>query len=824
VESADVTIKNPDWTPSLKKFLSILATKLGVNPSYLSAKLDSLLFMERGSEIHWCSNVEEEQSLVGTLLVQLPSAFTGGLFRIYDGEEGQEEDEEESNIASFDLGRVTRDSEFKCHFVCHYNDCQYEMEKIKSGSRVLLRYSLRYNEKQNYATFSVLPSAAVLRSSSVPLQLSLNSLPRTDRVVLIPLAKLYSDTSLSQNGLNALKPAHRAIAEAIKASGTGWEVLIVQAKKICTCIGNGATSCSSSMKIVYNEHGKKDKTSMKWLEQIVSFSPIEEAQVVIRQQLLQDEDSSVYWYMDYSPAELVDNEPQISNRDAMMLTDSKMVQDNWGKHRSLTEIDDYGDEYHHYNHDAVSYHAMYCSTFLIAYDPSSVFEIQCLSPGCSNGVINAIRREIIPTKDFALLDRLLTVVETKKSNAIDHSHFRALLEMMLGTGVESSTRNISLVNRILVSSPAREPNEDIWNAIESLVKKFGWNSIGQSVAVLLNCAERKKGGNLQSRISLRVFIDRFEFAMKLNMHENREVAFFAQQYLSECFTDLHNTDAKVLFASDAISASEKIERIVKQHGWNERFVQNTLGFLIANVRGNGVLNIGNLVFGLHSSHRCLVTWDCLLQYVKKFTAVVSGENLAYTNKEMIVVLLQSIRAVIEYGDQDDINKLGEKSIHEKRGFSFLLNAITETEADDIDSHSLLRDFMNRCLLQHSVPHMQYRWKENDSDVSPCMHIQMCFDKNPNLSSSVDAVGRLPLHHAVASSNEVPCETLEFIAAKYPVAATTRDPVSGLFPFMMAGSVGNVEAAFKLLLEDPGLVTGALVNDIVEENSKKRKRS
>jgi hypothetical protein len=194
------------------------------------------------------------------------------------------------------------------------------------------------------------------------------------------------------------------------------------------------------------------------------------------------------------------------------------------------------------------------------------------------------------------------------------------------------------------------------------------------------------------------------------------------------------------------------------------------------------------------------------------------------NKEMIVVLLQSIRAVIEHGDQDDINKLGEKSIYEKHGFSFLLNAITETEADDVDSHSLLRDFMNRCLLQHSVPHMQYRWKENDSDVSPCMHIQMCFDKNPNLSSSVDAVGRLPLHHAVASSNEVPCETLEFIAAKYPVAATTRDPVSGLFPFMMAGSVGNVEAAFKLLLEDPGLVTGALVNDIVEENSKKRKRS
>ena len=66
--------------------------------------------------------------VIGTLLIQLPSEFSGGLIRVYDGEEGEEEDE--SKITCFGMGQSTGKSEYTCHFLCHYGDCQYEMQKI----------------------------------------------------------------------------------------------------------------------------------------------------------------------------------------------------------------------------------------------------------------------------------------------------------------------------------------------------------------------------------------------------------------------------------------------------------------------------------------------------------------------------------------------------------------------------------------------------------------------------------------------------------------------------------------------------------------------
>jgi hypothetical protein len=59
---------------------------------------------------------------------------------------------------------------------------------------------------------------------------------------------------------------------------------------------------------------------------------------------------------------------------------------------------------------------------------------------------------------------------------------------------------------------------------------------------------------------------------------------------------------------------------------------------------------------------------------------------------------------------------------------------------------------------------------------------------------------------------------------YLKSASVRDPISGLYPFMAAGSNGNTSASFELLRANPNLVVGgtqASVDD--EENDKKRKR-
>ena len=82
-----------------------------------------------------------------------------------------------------------------------------------------------------------------------------------------------------------------------------------------------------------------------------------------------------------------------------------------------------------------------------------------------------------------------------------------------------------------------------------------------------------------------------------------------------------------------------------------------------------------------------------------------------------------------------------------------------------------------------------------------MHIR---DKVPISDASID--GRLTLRHCADSSK----------------AASVRDPVSRLFPFMLAGKNGKTDASFRLLLANPSLVIGEAQNDA--KMSRKRKRS
>jgi hypothetical protein len=74
-----------------------------------------------------------------------------------------------------------------------------------------------------------------------------------------------------------------------------------------------------------------------------------------------------------------------------------------------------------------------------------------------------------------------------------------------------------------------------------------------------------------------------------------------------------------------------------------------------------------------------------------------------------------------------------------------------------------------------------------------------------------------------SRNDVSYETLEFILANNPRAAFTRDPVTGMEPFMLAASSDNAAGAHKLLLADPEQVSCALVHVNEQTASKKRKR-
>ena len=114
--------------------------------------------------------------------------------RVFGGNEDATRDE--NGTTSFDLGSAG-EAEFSCHFACHYADVEYCFERIKSGSRTLLRYSLHQPRRRGGDK----PSASLLREPMSELARSLVRLPRADRILLIPTAKKYDAVSLASRGL-----------------------------------------------------------------------------------------------------------------------------------------------------------------------------------------------------------------------------------------------------------------------------------------------------------------------------------------------------------------------------------------------------------------------------------------------------------------------------------------------------------------------------------------------------------------------------------------------------------------------------------------------
>jgi len=278
INSKLIRIKNPTWTASLEKLVKTVAYKLGVNPSKLSAELHSLLYMEKGSRVDRCKNTDQGTNVLGTLFVQLPSVFTGGEVNIYNDGEGDYWGVEEDIPNTFLLG-AGGDASFSCHFVCHFKDCEYEFAKIKSGSRVLLRYTLRFGEEKA-------PTAHLLNKSISSLKWSLEMLPPVDRMLLIPMAKRYTAASLVNMGVNAFSPKHRARVEAIKAAaGEGWKVLIVTAELKHTrksgYYGNTiSTEKDSSVTTIFDEAGNNVTREEKWLKNVVDFEPMDDGMIL----------------------------------------------------------------------------------------------------------------------------------------------------------------------------------------------------------------------------------------------------------------------------------------------------------------------------------------------------------------------------------------------------------------------------------------------------------------------------------------------------------------------------------------------------------------
>ena len=756
-----IKIQNPKFDESLGDLLETVAFKLGVNPNYLSALRKKLIYMEQGGCIGRTCDDEEDDNILGSLIIQLPSKFTGGELTIYNSLE------EES--FKFTLG-AGEEATYSCHFACHFSDCEYEWAKLQSGSRLLLCYHLRYKEADP------MPTAGLIREKTSLITWSLNGLPPADRIVVVPLKKRYTIHSLAKSGINALNLGHRRKAEALKAARPNWVLLIVNAKLIHTCGYYGECTNESSVQEIYDELGNIVSTSKKsWLKRSVDFECVAQDGMML--------------------AALTRNEDECVS--------------NWGTGRRRDD---------HYGYDE----SIYTATFLVSYDPTFETELKCL--GGYEEVAEVIEI-IVNTQDYDLLDRVLAVVESKEKSKFDVKSCQMLLQMLIKSKKDTPTLVTLANKILRGLSSSEEPDKQLYDTIIGIVEKLGHAQLRESIQQLFAEVKRKHYKDMcvfLKRMDFALKVNKhieeggpnyLEAAITdLNEHgrmssvDSAAVVRSIKEMISNhkqqrhrlssvvqaSLTFLHNVSIRNLGSLPLLmNRTHLLKHLIDQKRFGS--LQTPLTEFVA-----------DFIQGLP----LVIERDC-----NGLDSKLKGDE-----KDTFV---QATAFVIKYGTQNDWKRFGELSFKKKSIFFALIAAIV---SNDANGEILLRDILNKCLVRSYISYNNSDWirgmKFGPNNAT--LHIQKLLELCPSVARMADKDMRLPLHHAAASATR--CHTFEAVTKvfnAYKPAATMRDPITKLYPFQLAASNHNYKASFSLLLENPNLVASAI--NVPKSRGRKRKR-
>ena len=122
-----VTLGGPVWEATFGAVLDGVRDELRLPPTTkLRAELHAMLVYGKGQFFLPHQDSEKDDAMVGTMVVSLPSAHTGGELVVGHGGES-----------------VTyRTSKEELSFVAFYADCRHEVRPVKSGYRVTLTFNL----------------------------------------------------------------------------------------------------------------------------------------------------------------------------------------------------------------------------------------------------------------------------------------------------------------------------------------------------------------------------------------------------------------------------------------------------------------------------------------------------------------------------------------------------------------------------------------------------------------------------------------------------------------------------------------------------------
>ena len=209
IDPDDVNINSSQkWRRGFERLIQQVASGLGTDPAFVEAKLYKLLLYQKGGHFDFHRDTEKERGMFATLVVQLPSEFSGGEFVVRHG--GVEK--------TYTLGSDDSSCSQLSYFVAHYADCEHAVREVTEGHRLALVYSLCWKGDGAPPTSAILSSAKLSKRLANMFQegFHANNVPVP---LCVYLEHKYTEASLSKLGVRALKGRDRATAEALLAAG-----------------------------------------------------------------------------------------------------------------------------------------------------------------------------------------------------------------------------------------------------------------------------------------------------------------------------------------------------------------------------------------------------------------------------------------------------------------------------------------------------------------------------------------------------------------------------------------------------------------------------
>lgn len=185
IDAKQLNFKSKQWEKFMSKVITKTKVDLGIEDSDVSAHLYKMLIYETGDFFLPHRDSEKEKGMFGTMVIALPSKYTGGdLIVKFEGD-----------TESIDFSSASANN--KLCVSAFYADCEHEIKPLTSGYRVCLVYNLVQEKSAN----TIQPPS--IKTYVNRLTNALKNQIETDnsKPIIVLLGHQYTPENFSLNGL-----------------------------------------------------------------------------------------------------------------------------------------------------------------------------------------------------------------------------------------------------------------------------------------------------------------------------------------------------------------------------------------------------------------------------------------------------------------------------------------------------------------------------------------------------------------------------------------------------------------------------------------------